>query len=225
MEKKELELQKILSIIKDYCDLEELTNESFYDKVAYYFDYKYNGSFAWDKGVTKGVLIFRKLGFVLKFPFVGYVEEEDEECYGEEISYFNNADTLDGWDYCSAEVNRYQEAKKAGIENLFLEIKQIDKIDGYPIYYQEYAIPYSEGTSSSNESQRHIANNLCKIKKVAMFINREWLGDIINVFSINTLEKFLIFIKDFDIDDDLHIGNIGYQGDRPIVIDYGSYND
>lgn len=224
MKEKDLELQKILSIIKDYCDLEDLTNENFSYHVIYPFENKYKGSFAWDKGVTKGVLIFHKFGFVLKFPFVGYAEEDEEgEPYGD-ITYFTNADSKDGWDYCLAEVNRYREAKEMGVENLFLEMKEIDNIDGYSIYYQEYATPFLEGVSSSNEDQREKARDMCTEKGVGRSISQEWLGDIINVYSINTLNNFLTFIKDFNIGD-LHSGNIGYQGDHPVVIDYGDYYD
>lgn len=171
----------ILECIEKYCDLEDLGEYNFESKVASALHYAecFNCSWTWDCGVSKGVLIFSDLDFVVKIPFAGhfdYIESHYEDRNGDWVNssyktertdastcgrrwvegedYFENfsgAACENHWDYCEVEAIRYRHAEQANIAVLFAKTEWIGNVHKYPIYIQERCNMFQEESTSNQE--------------------------------------------------------------------------
>lgn len=211
-DKKELDL--ILEAL-EYCDFQDLSDNVFYGNIVCPFRSRYKKEFYYDYGASKGVLAFKDLGFVIKIPFIGNGDYD-----------FIGADCENGWDYCQVEAEKYKIASSSGLEQCFAETQFISSINEHPIYIQEFATMFDGGCSASschNEEDLEKVKSLCKSNNYNCF-NTIWLSDAFNFFGEEIFYKLMNFINDCDISD-LHSGNIGYIGMRPILVDYSSWND
>lgn len=169
-------------------------------------------------GCTKGVLIFPEYGFVIKIPYI---------CYEDEYLCGSQGDIE--WDYCSAEVKYYKDALQNNVEQCFLPLEQIDIIDNiYGIYIQPIATTYLETEEKNFPSKRtkdsvERAKQICSEKYCTCF-NSNWLGDIISYYGEKMCSELLTFCEVENIDD-LHNENIGYVDNRPVIIDYGNFDN
>lgn len=208
------ELDEILNALES-GDYNDLYDSVFYEQIIRPFKQKYKKSFSYDYGATKGVIIFEELGFVIKIPFGASL---DSEFYG--------ADCDNGWDYCKAEVNKYEFAHQSDLEQCFAKTMPIADINGHPIYIQEFAIMFNKDDGSSSN---HTKDDIEKIKGLCEYndydcFNSSWLSDAFNFFGEKVFYQLMNFISDVDIND-LHSGNLGYIGMRPVLVDYSSFND
>ena len=171
----------ILECLEEYCILSELSDENFFCSVieplqdADCFDNWYYAS-----GVTKGVLIFKELDFVIKIPFEGREEITEEywesengtymgaytrnekythtpngwKHFNEECAFypFHGADCDNHWNYCSVEARICEEAKQANVSSCFAKTYFIGMANGHPIYAQEKCTIYSDEHSSRHDS-------------------------------------------------------------------------
>lgn len=225
MEARKEDLDEILEALS-YGTFDENDEADFYSIVVQPFSEKYKKPFDYATGATKGVLIFEQLGFVIKIPFC----RNSEDCYynsayGEyECCYFTGADTDNGWDYCEAEANKYERAEEEGLAQCFAKTKKIGDIDGYPIYMQELADIYKsiDYQSSHTEEDSRQVSSICNSNNFYMF-NIEWLSDSFHYYGEKVFHKLLEFIRTVGIND-LHDGNIGYIGNRPVLVDYSSFD-
>lgn len=225
MEARKEDLDEILEALS-YGTFDENDEADFYSIVVQPFSEKYKKPFDYATGATKGVLIFEQLGFVIKIPFC----RNSEDCYynsayGEyECCYFTGADTDNGWDYCEAEANKYERAEEEGLAQCFAKTKKIGDIDGYPIYMQELADIYKsiDYQSSHTEEDSRQVSSICNSNNFYMF-NIEWLSDAFHYYGEKMFHKLLEFIRTVGIND-LHDGNIGYIGNRPVLVDYSSFD-
>ncbi len=225
MEARKEDLDEILEALS-YGTFDENDEADFYSIVVQPFSEKYKKPFDYATGATKGVLIFEQLGFVIKIPFC----RNSEDCYynstyGEyESCYFTGADTDNGWDYCEAEANKYERAEEEGLAQCFAKTKRIGDIDGYPIYMQELANIYKsiDYQSSHTEEDSRQVSSICNSNNFYMF-NLEWLSDAFHYYGEKVFHKLLEFIRTVGIND-LHDGNIGYIGNRPVLVDYSSFD-
>lgn len=210
---KEKMLENICNILTD-CYLENLSSDIFYENVVSIFKEKYKKSFEYDTGATKGVLMFRDLGFVIKIPFTG---DGEYDFYGSGYG--------DGWDYCQTEEKRFEFAKIEGVEQCFLETKFLTYINNYPIYVQDYIKDIGDECNSSNHTdiERTKMKSTCEEKGYYCF-NSNWLLNAYQYYGEDKFYKLLRFIDDYDIDD-LHFNNLGYKGKQPLIVDYASFND
>lgn len=219
------ELKEILNALS-YCDFSELSSDDededygtcdlFYKSVVEPFRCHYSKSFEHDKGATKGVLMFEKLGFVIKIPFIG---DTDQQFHGA-----NNSEN--DWNYCETEYEIFKLAERENIGKCFANIEKAYIINDHPIYIQEFAyISDSKTTSciSHTEEDEDKAKTYCHKAKVDIH-DSFWLGDAIAYYGEKIFQKLMSFIKDNEIND-LHGGNIGYIGERPVLIDYSGYNN
>lgn len=215
MEINKEELQEIMNAL-EYGWFEDLHECSFYEQIVVPFKKKYTKSFTYDTGATKGVLIFEKLNFVIKIPFT---------CSGDEESFCGADDSGEGWNYCEVEEIKYQRAETIGIEGCFAKTILIGNIGWCPIYAQELARIYTKGGSPSpkkTEKEYEKIETICD--EIGECFNRIWLSDVFDYFGEKTFYNLLNFIDDYNISD-LHDGNLGYIGMRPVLVDYSSYND
>jgi hypothetical protein len=198
-----------------YCCFDLLSATTFYGDVILPFKEKYKKPFTTNEGATKGVLIFKNLGIVIKIPFIG--NDNDEEFYG--------ADGENGWDYCNAEMLKYQYAKNERVSEFFAETELLTEIKDYPIYIQPIVEVLSEDGSSYNAKTNNSdkIQELCEDEGYDCF-NLEWLNQAFDYYGENKFYKLMIFLNDYAISD-LHNANIGYLNGRPVIFDYSSYND
>lgn len=225
MEARKEDLDEILEALS-YGTFDENDEADFYSIVVQPFSEKYKKPFDYATGATKGVLIFEQLGFVIKIPFCRNSEDcEYNSTYGEyECCYFTGADTDNGWDYCEAEANKYERAEEEGLAQCFAKTKKIGDIDGYPIYMQELADIYKsiDYQSSHTEEDSRQVSSICNSNNFYMF-NLEWLSDAFHYYGEKVFHKLLEFIRTVGIND-LHDGNIGYIENRPVLVDYSSFD-
>lgn len=225
MEARKEDLDEILEALS-YGTFDENDEADFYPIVVQPFSEKYKKPFDYATGATKGVLIFEQLGFVIKIPFCRNTEDcYYNSAYGEyECCYFTGADTDNGWDYCEAEADKYERAEEEGLAQCFAKTKKIGDIDGYPIYMQELADIYKsiDYQSSHTEEDSRQVSSICNSNNFYMF-NLEWLSDAFHYYGEKMFHKLLEFIRTVGIND-LHDGNIGYIGNRPVLVDYSSFD-
>ena len=107
------ELDEILNAL-ELGDYNNLYDSVFYEQVIAPFKQKYKKPFYYDYGATKGVIVFKELGFVIKIPFGASSEDA-----------FYGADCDNGWDYCRAEVNKYESAYQNDLDQCFAETRPI----------------------------------------------------------------------------------------------------
>lgn len=218
----------------------------------------------YDSGVTKLVLIFPHLDFVIKIPFTGEIDsdgyfnhcENCDYCYEEcstmpsackgceyrydhyrgmnsdsDYSDYCCADTCGNktlthnWDYCEAEVWYANKAKEAGLIVCFAETKLLGYVDGHPIYVQPkaqiYCDCYSSKYDSHTDEQRADTKKACERLNSWCF-NVDWLTDFLLFYGDDMFQKFMNFIKEYQIRD-LHTGNVGYVDGLPVLVDYGGF--
>lgn len=204
-------INEILNALAN-CELYDLSDNNFYECVVSLFKEKYHKPFQYDHGATKGILIFKNYGFVIKIPF------SNQDGYD-----FIGADAVDNWNYCQAEEEKYIEAELNGLSACFAETKEIARVNNYPIYKQEYVTLFDCGTSSHTQADVDKVNSLYEDDECDCF-NLEWQADVMNFFGERIFQKLMHFIEDFNITD-LHASNLGYIGMRPVILDYSSFNE
>lgn len=138
-----------------------------------------------------------------------------------------------GWDYCLAEVKRYEKAKELGIEKSFLKTFYVGDINGYPVYAQE-KVDFSSNNADSIVDR-------CKHKKVKRYIKKiggaleewillrnpvedDWGIETFKYYGFQYCKKLFSFIDDENIND-LHSSNIGYLKGHPVLMDYAGWYD
>lgn len=199
-----------------------------------------NHMYYWRSGASKFVILIEDFDLVVKIPFAGRDQEiwnYEKECYEcEEFSYFEGAkDEKDGWDYCAVEYNIYKAAEAEGLNACFAAVDVLETNLKYPVYMQEKAVSfsdyyydeesdhYSEDESKYTDEQLKATCEKCKENKINNF-NNLWLTDFIQYYGVDIFIKFSQFIRAKNIND-LHDGNIGYIGNRPVLIDYSGWNN
>lgn len=212
----ENEIKEILEAL-NWCFFEELDQDCFETEVVEPFEYHYDKQFGWDNGASKGVLIFKNFGFVIKIPFL--------YCDGDELS--GAVEGKYDWDYCSQEANRYIKAEAEGLQNIFLETDFIGEVNDHPIYIQPFAEPLDKiGDKQSHRScskiDIHIVEDIIEENQYN-YINCEWEADIFALYGKRFYKKFKEFIKNNEIHD-LRQANVGYVGLKPIILDYAGFD-
>lgn len=209
------EIDEII-VALEYCDFENLYDEAFYQQIVCPFKQKYKKTFKYDSGATKGVLIFEQFNFVIKIPFNFNCEMEP---------FYGADDSGPGWNYCEVEEIKSEKAELYGIGECFAKTIYVGSVGEYPIYAQEFAKIYtSSGSPSPKKSEEEYEKIEDMCDGIGECFNRIWLSDALDYFGEKVFYNLLSFIDDFEISD-LHDGNIGYIGMRPVLVDYSSFND
>ena len=245
----------ILECLERYCNFEGLSEDTFYELVAMPLsDNQCFNNWTWDNGVTKGVLIFKDLDFVVKIPFQGrycYTESHYENTNGnwtlpntskikyykkiegtEEFFNFEGSPAEDSeWNYCQAEAEITIRAKEKGIENCIAATKLLGYAGDHPIYIQEKCFMFSDASSSTNKEKyknrtKKDYDTLRAARERTDFwgIDDNWVLDFLIYWGEEVMKKLSEFIFENDIED-LHNGNIGYRHGVPCLVDYSSYRE
>lgn len=200
-------------------------------------------SFNYETGASKLVIIPDETNFVIKIPFTGayaeageyYDDEEGEWVTSENDKHYEDfycASDDSGCDYCAAECNIYNEAKKNGFEQLLLKIEKVGEYNGTPVYIQPKAKSYvytgNTEKYSSNKSKEIVKEERNKVKNgYGISIHSfptNWAASCLDILgSLDELNRFFKFLNENS--GDLHNNNIGYYNDKPCIIDYAGFWD
>lgn len=210
-------------------------------------------SFFWNSGASKAVLVFNDLDFVIKIPFTGDYDEENDYCHCEfceaeedsskcencpykindgypENSFkaFTGANAFNkslpsNWNYCAVEADLTEKAATADLDICFARTYYLGSIDGHPIYWQEKADIYACGEWGNNSTVEE--------RKSVMSTCHSMNAACFNIYWLCDVMKLYgaNFLKDFltfvteNHIDDLHGDNIGYIDGLPVLVDYSSY--
>ena len=152
------------------------------------------------------------------------------------------------WDYCEQEEIIYNRAVALGIGDMFAGTVKIADVHNYPIYASERAESYSQvdyGSTSSSETVRHIfsainqyyaeESELYRIGEQFMEeceeteefsspdrMNLEFLGYMITYYGKRKVRALCEFLFENRLND-FHSSNVGFIGDRPVLIDYSGF--
>ena len=172
----------ILECLDKYCTFEGLTEDTFVELVvqplreANCFE-----KWVYDNGVTKGVLIFKELDFVVKIPFVGrtsYIESHYERSNGAWtwVDWGKNTHTPEGilrvessedgiwefegssaedsnWNYCQAELEIAARAKDKSLDKCIAVTEFLGFAKDHPIYIQERCCMFDEMSSTTKAEE------------------------------------------------------------------------
>ena len=246
----------ILECLDKHCTFEGLTEDNFADLVvAPLQDAHCFNNWTWDNGVTKGVLIFSELDFVVKIPFEGrsywtdshYVDENGSWVNSwqsnwrsdmerieseEEFQEFDGSSAQDSnWDYCAAEAEIAESARNEGLIRCLAATDYLGKANGHPIYIQEKCFMFCDARTSTNQEKyknrtKADYDSLKEVRERADFWGID--NDWVLDFLIYWGEEMLKRLGQFLFDhnvEDLHNGNIGYRNGVPCLVDYSSYRE
>lgn len=164
--------------------------------------------FDFDEGVSKKVIVFSNLGFVIKFDNCGDSERE---------------------------VDIYNAAVDCGLGDCFPTTKLLCYHNGCQWTYQEIAKSLfgnrkeqrekAERLKVKEEAVEMIWNIIDDIPNCTRTdcLSRAWLKIAINYFGYTHMGKLARFIQVNRIND-LHNGNVGFVNDRPVLIDFCGYH-
>ena len=217
-EKYQEQLNSIVNLLDYYIDgVYDLENEEDFEPMMEEFRQRCPYKCYISNGATKGVIVFRDLGFVIKTPLI-------YNCGGEEI-YGAGGDH--DWDYCEAEVENYIAAQEYGVDKCFAQIEYINSIGDtkHPIYIQEYVetIGVTEEMSSHTDEDINTVREIINQSPAYDYIDTNWEADLLASYGRKFYEKIKEFIYRQEIND-LHKGNIGYNSKMPILLDYSGYH-
>lgn len=195
------------------------------------FEEKY-GSIEMRNGISKLVIIFKDLPFVIKLPFNGiwlweenYNEETDkyeEERYFQE---FTQADSSYGNDYCEAELNIINKVNHFGFGALMAEEIFIGEFNYCNFYIQEKVKRVGEGGTKPSKNSLSCAKNMSIEYKVC---SDEWRAVVIDTLGEKFWKDFIDWsLRSYcNVTDDMHSGNYGYRYDgSPVMFDVSGFNE
>lgn len=198
------------------CDFDgQLTDSNFHSKVIKNLpeDFKYKYAI----GATKLCIIPENEKYVIKIPFNG----ESGLFNGLEKFFYATKDDRYRWDYCLEEVLVYNLAKLERVHDAFCKTRMIGFVKEHPIYIQQKAEIFK--SKKGKEHFNHFSDEYCDRYDFYCF-NTEWIADAIKYYGTKKFNQIMIFLKNNNIED-LHDENIGYIGEKPVLIDYSNYND
>lgn len=214
------------SILKEGIEFDSDDNEDFMDSMGKEFC----DNFYYEYGASKLALIPKsdEENYVIKIPYTGS-SEKGRSWYDSNNYYHSSYDEYyeytcaeceeREWDYCGGEAQRYLVAEEEGLGMCFAKTELLDFVNGYPVYIQEKCTTF-EGNKKHSKEEKETTSKICGNYHS---INPDWLTDFRLFYGNSVLIHFVHFIKTMGWDDDLRGENIGYIGDRPVLIDYSGF--
>ena len=157
-------------------------------------------------GLTKAVLVFDELDWVVKIPF--HVD-------------YSRSDEGSITDYCERERFVYEQAKERGVAELFAESYFLMEFCGRPIYIMRKVEDnkekistdlYDKAISEGYEVDFEYMEPEEQVEELFYYYYEDYL-----------LQEYFAFCEDYGVND-VHTGNIGYdESGKPVVIDYSGY--
>lgn len=172
-------------------------------------------------GSTKLVIIPKDRDYVVKIPF-----NDNEKA----LVYYPDTDQENdryGWDYCEVEQEIYQIAKEHNFEQFFLPIESLtDGYSPYPVYIQKKVEVLDETDRSQERYSSVESKKRVKVFRKLTKIDINWKAALLDALgSLSKLREFFHFLEKYGISDDLYNFNVGYCDGKPVILDYGGYNE
>ena len=158
-------------------------------------------------GLTKAVLVFDELDWVVKIPFQVDYSRSDED------SITN---------YCERERFVYEQAKKRGVAEIFAESYFLMDFCGRPIYIMK-KVEANEEKVSTDLYNKAISEGYEEEDFQSMDSEEQVEELFYYYYGEDFLQEYFAFCEEYEIND-IHTSNIGYdENDKPVVIDYSGY--
>lgn len=166
-------------------------------------------------GLTKAVLVFDELDWVVKIPF--HVD-------------YSRSDGGSITDYCERERFIYEQAKERGVAELFAESYFLMDFCGRPIYIMKKVEDNKEKVSTDlhdkvfSEGYDEEDFEYMEPEDFEYIEPEEQVEELFyHYYEDNLLREYFAFCEDYGVND-IHTGNIGYdENDKPVVFDYSGY--
>lgn len=184
----------------------------------------------WSHGSTKLVLIPDNKDYVIKIPFKGQHQSVFNE-FGvqEELKFYPfqlAGDYVDEWDYCAAELYKYERIKELGLEDFFVEIKKINTSLPHPIYIQKRIFDFATSVPKYMEKATREEKKKVRGSRLNSSISSSfWLIQAYRVYPKEKVDNFIAATNSLSIGD-LRGANLGFLNYKyPVVVDYGGFSD
>lgn len=132
-----------------------------------------------------------------------------------------------GEDYCETEAENFQKAKDAGLDKFFASTEYLTTFRGIKVYVSERAEVSYEKLSSDLYS--HLKESGYEDREIDNYIDEvdndnEFFEELLPYYvDSDKLTQDLLYFIEVNRINDLHSNNIGYLGDRMVLIDYSGY--
>ena len=176
-------------------------------------------------GATKCVIIPNETDYVIKIPFDGYIDFDEDG--HQDFYWFYNGGGEEGWDYCWLEKEYYNEIiEDSEFKDFFLIPEYVyTNITPWPIYIQKKAALCED--EKEGKVRYSSIDSLYKVRTESK-VTRCNLPDTWRAVAlenlngdIEKLDRFLTFLQNnFS---DLHHGNIGYIDNHAVIVDFGGF--
>lgn len=131
-------------------------------------------------------------------------------------------------DYCKKEAENYEAARECGIEDMFAECAYVLTYEGRDIYAMEFAEVNDEQTCSDLREKMENSSHFTKeeIDNILYDLNGcDVVSELLNYYySLSMIKRFDWLCRRNYIND-IHDSNVGYIGDRLVIIDYAGYGN
>lgn len=177
--------------------------DTFMDILNFYGE----GKIVADRGVSKGVIIFDDLDWVVKFPLG--------------VSSSSGRPVID---YCAKEYDVYTKALENGLESLFAPIYFLERYFGVDVYVMEKVEVDPDRIYSEHfDSWASISTATKGRHRLNFFEKHEMAITLFDYHDESLIDKFIDFCNNEGVND-LHGGNMGYNEDDDLVlIDYSGF--
>ena len=154
---------------------------------------------------------------------------------------FDNFDFVIKWstwgeNEAMQEVDFYEEAKAQNLDKFFPMTEYFFSHNGIDFVVQEkISIQAEEVHGEYMEYLTHIGRTVPRymidkvekdLNKVSGFtrrINRIWIACLLSIHGKKATKALCKFVQEHDIND-LHGANVGFKGNRPIILDFSGYH-
>ena len=174
-------------------------------------------------GVSKMVIVFDDLPFVMKIPFSGRWEmdwENEDKFY---FYPFGEACEEDGADYCLDELSKTISIQDEGFGFFVPDMAEIGICCGHNVYIQEKVKPLCDCSKLQTTE-----DSLKRAKKSRNSFRDDWIARVYDLYGEEVWEKFILFLEDYEPDvlTDMHSGNYGITLDgAPVIFDLSGFRD
>lgn len=184
----------------------EIINKNRLQNSLYYLKEKYEAEHKEDVACDNGVS---------KFVFLG--SEEDDFVIKINTSKYD--------DFCKLEYEVCQKAVEQGLSEMFAKCEIFGEVEGITLYKQEKVDEIDSRHSKDKfvpHEERDRAYKL--LDKVDWSISATcWVVNVIKYYGEEKAEQLVRFLKENEVTD-LHADNVGYIGERPVLLDYSGYH-
>jgi hypothetical protein len=160
-----------------------------------------------DRGLSKGVIIFDDLDWVVKFPL--------------RVSSFSGYTAID---YCAKEYDVYIKALEVGLESFFAPMYFLERYFEVDVYAMEKVkIDFERINFEHIDSWASISTATEGQRRLSFFEEHTMAITLFDYHDESLIDEFIDFCNNEGVGD-LHGGNMGYNKDDDLVlIDYSGF--